>query len=80
MTDQELNDAKMTLVGSHPLQFEQYEDIAQALVHNSFYGLPITDITHFADHISDVSVTDVQQVANKYLHPGRYCYHGCRTG
>lgn len=69
VSEKELEDAKMTLIGSHPLQFEQYEDIAQALVHNSFYGLPLTDITHFADYISQVTVDDVRHVAGKYLHP-----------
>ena len=69
VSEKELEDAKMTLIGSHPLQFEQYEDIAQALVHNIFYGLPLTDITHFADHISQVTVEDVRLAASKYLHP-----------
>lgn len=65
----ELQDAKMTLIGSHPLQFEQYEDIAQTLVHSAFYGLPITDVTMFAEHIENVSPTDIRRVARKYLHP-----------
>lgn len=69
VSEKELEDARMTLIGSHPLQFEQYEDIAQALVHNIFYGLPITDITHFAEHINQVSVDDVREAARKYLHP-----------
>ena len=69
VSEKELREAKMSLISGHPLQFEQYEDIAQALVHNSFYGLPMTDITHFADSISNVTIEDVRDAAQKYLHP-----------
>jgi zinc protease len=69
VTPGELQDAKMTLTGSHPLQFEQYEDIAQTLVHNAFYGLPLTDVTQFAEHVENVSPADIRRVARKYLHP-----------
>ncbi len=67
--EKELEDAKMALTGSHPLRFEEYEDIARTLVHNTFYGLPMTDVTHFAEKINEVTVKDVQQVAKKYLQP-----------
>lgn len=69
VTQQELENAKMTLIASHPLQFEEYEDIAQTLVHNAFYELPLTDVTHFADLVAKVTIADVQRVAQKYLHP-----------
>ena len=69
VTQEELENAKMTLIASHPLQFEEYEDIAQTLVHNAFYGLPLTEVTHFADQVEKVSISDVQRVAQKYLHP-----------
>jgi len=66
---QELADAKMSIIGSHPLQYEQYEDIAQTLVHMNFYGLPMSDVTNYAANISRVTIEDVRQVARKYLHP-----------
>jgi zinc protease len=69
VSEKELADAKMSLIGSYPLRFEQYEDIAQTLVHMNFYGLPKSDVTGYADHISRVTVEDVREVARKYLHP-----------
>ncbi|MBN1552949.1 insulinase family protein, partial [bacterium] len=39
VTDDELWDAKQSLIGSFPLEFEDYEGIAQSLVHMYFYGL-----------------------------------------
>ncbi|MCD4653795.1 insulinase family protein [bacterium] len=69
VSDQELADAKMSLIGGHPLQYEQYEDIAQTLVHMNFYGLPMSDVTNYAQNISRVTAEDVRQAARKYLHP-----------
>jgi zinc protease len=69
VSEKELEDAKMALTGSHPLRFEEYEDIAQTLVHNTFYGLPMTDVTHFAKKISTVTIEDVKQAAQRYLQP-----------
>ncbi len=66
---EELEAAKMSLIGSHPLGYEQYEDIAQTLVHMNFYGLPMSDVTQYADQISAVSRTDVREAARKYIHP-----------
>lgn len=69
VTEEEVADAKMALVGRHPLRYEQYEDIAQTLVHTNFYGLLLNDTTNYSDYISKVTVDDVRQVARKYLHP-----------
>ncbi len=69
VTDQELKDAKQSLIGSFPLQFERYEGIARALVHTKFYKLPMRDITHYPTYINAVTKSDILESARKYLHP-----------
>ncbi|MBN1357084.1 insulinase family protein [bacterium] len=67
--DGELQDAKQGLIGSHPLEFEQYEDIAGTLVHMNFYGLPLDDVTLYPRYIRSVTREDILKTAQRYIHP-----------
>ncbi len=69
VSDEELEDAGQGLIGSFPLQYEKYEDIAEALVHMNFYGLPMKDITHYPTYVNDVTAQDVMDAARKHIHP-----------
>ena len=69
VSDDELEDAKQSLIGSFPLAFEEYEGIAQTLVHSAFYKLPRTDTTDFPIYIRNVTKEDVLAAAQKHIHP-----------
>jgi zinc protease len=71
ISEQELLDAKQSLINQFPLLFEQYEDIASELVHLKFYHLPMTDLTDYAKQIQGITREDILETAQKYLHPDK---------
>ncbi len=68
-SEQELREARQGLIGSYPLRFEEYEGIAETLVHQNFYNLPMTDITEYGRYIQAVTGEDVMEAARKHIHP-----------
>ncbi len=69
VSDAELREAKQGLIGSFPLKFEEYEGIAQTIVHSHFYHLPMTDITEYPRWINEVTAGDVRTAAQTYIQP-----------
>ncbi len=66
---QELEQAKGYLSGMFPIAFETADQIAMGLGNIDLYNLPDDYYRTFRDKLAAVSVNDVYEAAQKYLHP-----------
>ncbi len=69
VSDAELQSAKKFLVGSFPLKFDRQSSIASFMLQVELYGLGLDYAEHYPKLIDAVTTQDVQQMAQKYLHP-----------
>jgi len=72
VTAQELSDAKSYLIGSFPRRMDSMGKRAGLLGYVEFYGLGLDYPWRYPELIQHLSPADIQQVAEKYLHPHRY--------
>lgn len=68
-TENELELAKSCLIGSYPLRFANNSGIARALLINEFYELGDDYLNIYPDIIKSITLDEVNQAAQKYLHP-----------
>jgi predicted Zn-dependent peptidase len=68
----ELEKAKRYLQLQLPGEFETTGDIASQLVPVVVYGLPLDYYNSYTERIGEVSVADVQRVAQRYVDPSRF--------
>jgi predicted Zn-dependent peptidase len=68
----ELEKAKRYLQLQLPGEFETTGDIASQLVPVVVYGLPLDYYNSYTERIAEVSVADVQRVAQRYVDPSRF--------
>jgi len=71
-TSQELVDSKANFIGRLPLQLEDNEGIAGAILSMERYGLGLDYLQRYASLIDAVSEADVLDAARRYLDPDRY--------
>ncbi|HNS50298.1 MAG TPA: pitrilysin family protein [Anaerolineae bacterium] len=69
---EELADSQSYMTGSMPLRLETNEGVARALLDMERYGLGLDYLQRLPRLIDDVTVEDVQEMANKYLDPDVY--------
>jgi zinc protease len=67
----ELNDAQEYLTGSFPLTIETPSAIALQVLNAVFYGLNLSDLQTYRERVNQVTVDDIQRVAQQYLRPDR---------
>lgn len=65
----ELRGAQEYIEGSFPLTIETPSNIALLILNQLFYGLDLKDLDTFRKRVDNVSVADLQRVANQYLKP-----------
>ena len=71
VTQEELDDAKSYLVGNFPLAIETPGQIATQVATYKLWGLDQADLEGYRERIGAVTVADVQQAMQTYLHPDR---------
>jgi zinc protease len=67
----ELEGAQDFLAGSFPLSIESPDAIANRVLNQLFYELPLEDLPAYPDRVRSVTVDDVQRVAKTWLRPGQ---------
>jgi len=72
VSEQELKDAKSYLIGSFPRKMDSLGKRAALLGYVEFYGLGLDYPWHYPDLVKDLTPTDIQRVAERYLHPDKY--------
>jgi zinc protease len=72
VTDQELKDAKSYLIGSFPRKMDSLSKRAWLLGYVEVYGLGLDYPWKYPELIRHLTPADIQQVAEKYLHPDKY--------
>jgi zinc protease len=68
----ELADCKSYLTGSLPLQLETNEGLAATILNIERFDLGYDYLQRYSDLVHAVSAQDVQDMAQKYLHPENY--------
>jgi zinc protease len=69
VSDHELASAKKFLIGSFPLRLDRQSEIVSFMLQVELYGLGLDYAERYPKLISEVSLRDVTEVAQKYLHP-----------
>jgi len=68
----ELNDSKSYLTGKLPLQLETNEGVAQSLLNIERFQLGLDYLQRYREMIMEISATQVQAMAQKWLDPDHY--------
>ena len=68
----ELEEAKSYLIGSFPAKMDSVAKRAALLAYVEFYGLGLDYPWRYPSLIKDLTPADIQETAEKYLHPERY--------
>ena len=69
VSETELLDAKNFLTGVFPIRAETQEGLTNLIVAQKLYGLPEDYLQTYRDKVNAVTVDDVQNAAEKYIHP-----------
>jgi zinc protease len=69
VTDQEIASAKKFLIGSFPLRLDRQSQIVGFMLQVELYGLGLDYAERYPKLIDAVTKLDVQEAAQKYLHP-----------
>jgi zinc protease len=69
VADRELASARKYLIGSFPLRLDRQSQIVSFMLQVELYGLGLDYAERYPKLIDEVTKADVQQVAQKYLHP-----------
>ncbi len=72
VSEKELKDAKSYLIGSFPRKMDSLGKRASLLGYVEFYGLGLDYPWRYPGLVQNLTPTDIQKVAGKYLHPDRY--------
>lgn len=67
VSDEELNEAKQSIIRAFPARFETTNQIASQLAALAVYDLPLEQLRSFPTRIGAVTKADVRRVAKKYL-------------
>lgn len=69
VTDQEIEDAKASIIGMIPLSIESNSGVANAIIRMERYNLGLNYLQEFPDLINKITKEDILSVAKKYLDP-----------
>jgi zinc protease len=72
VSEQELKDTKSYLIGSFPRKMDSLGKRASLLSYVEFYGLGLDYPWRYPSLVENLTGTDIQKVAEKYLHPDKY--------
>jgi zinc protease len=71
ITSEELDTVKKYLAGSFPLQLETSNSIANKILNLELYNIEENYYDTYISKINSVSIRDVRNVAEKYIHPDK---------
>ncbi|MFP3854052.1 MAG: M16 family metallopeptidase [Anaerolineales bacterium] len=71
VTAEELFDVQSNYIGRLPLQLESNEGVAGSLIHIERHGLGLDYYRRYPGLIAEVTRSDIQRVAEEFLHPDR---------
>mgnify|MGYP002348430766 CR=1 FL=1 len=71
VTDQELEDAKASIIGMIPLSIESNAGVASAIIRMERYKLGLNYLREFPEMVSSINKENILSVANKYLDPNQ---------
>ncbi|MDG5816850.1 pitrilysin family protein [Chitinispirillales bacterium ANBcel5] len=74
VTEEELENAKATIIAQLPGMFRSVEDITDTYTMNEYFGRAPDHFVVYPQHINDITVEDIQRVAQKYLNPDEFIY------
>jgi zinc protease len=69
VSEKEIADAKSYLTGVFPIRLETQEGLVDQLVQIKMFGLPENYLEIYRNHIQAVTISQVQEVARKYVRP-----------
>ena len=69
VSEKEIADAKSYLTGVFPLRLETQEGLVDQLLQIKMFGLPENYLEIYRSHIQAVTISEVQEVAKKYVKP-----------
>jgi len=69
VSDTELNNAKLYLVGSFPMKLDRQGQIVGFMLETEIYGLGLDYADRYPKIIQAITAADVEAVAQKYIHP-----------
>jgi zinc protease len=70
-TDQELEDAKMNLIGGFPLRIDSNRKIQEYLAMIGFYDMPLSYLEDFVPNIRQVTVEDIKAAFSRHVDPSK---------
>ncbi|HEX4899103.1 MAG TPA: pitrilysin family protein, partial [Pyrinomonadaceae bacterium] len=69
VSEKELEDAKSYLTGVFPIRLETQEGLIEQIVQIKMLGLPDDYLRTYRQRIQEVSIPELQRVANEYIRP-----------
>ena len=69
VTEKEVADAKSYLTGVFPIRLETQEGLIDQLIQIKMFGLPPDHLETYRDHVSAVTIDQIQNVATRYIKP-----------
>jgi zinc protease len=69
VSDTELSNAKLYLVGSFPMKLDRQSQIVGFMLETEIYGLGLDYADRYPKIIQAITAADVEAVAQKYIHP-----------
>jgi zinc protease len=70
-TNQELEDAKMNLIGGFPLRIDSNRKIHEYLAMIGFYNMPLSYLEDFVPNIRKVTVDDIKAAFSRHIDPSK---------
>jgi zinc protease len=70
-TEQELEDAKMNLIGGFPLRIDSNRKIHEYLATIGFYDLPLTYLEEFVPNIRKVTAAGIKSAFSRHIDPSK---------
>jgi zinc protease len=69
VTDDELADAKATLVRGDAQRFETLAQVGSEVAELDCYGLPLRELARYVTGIEDVTIEKIREAAQRYIRP-----------
>jgi zinc protease len=71
VSDDEINNAKSYLTGVFPIRIETQDGLIDQIVNIQMFDLPDDYLKTYRENVNDVTVEDIQRVAQQYVTPDR---------
>jgi zinc protease len=69
VSDEELDDAKSSYIGSLPLSVESNNGVANSILRMERFGLGLNYLQEFPRKVKEISKQEIRQTAQKYINP-----------